>query len=378
MDAIFSSTRNRGHKTDISRWGDLGLDGQWNPRPIHLYEGWGSGLAIWNRGPTLICRAVTNNGEFKEFRQPKRSSPFGSWRADYNFGVGDENGISVGLVRNKLRLFKAVPLGSPPISPTAGNCYRGDYPLAERISLVISPDQMQKENQIKSPALVELLKFMLSRQGQIELSSEYLSLSYDLAKESAHRVGIKLPVRKSYSDAPPAIAGLLSQTYPQEKCDSLMLELSEPVVSVHHNSSQEATNLIQQWHRSKNFDALIETVTFFDDSRSAVTAAVALVSLGRAEYWKHLRSFSQHDHKDLRSWVIHEIGSVHHSETIEILISLLDDESLVAVGPRTTIADEALEALRSTTGQTFGKDGTKWTQWWDSIGRKDFESAKSK
>src|SRR6185295_7912006 len=36
VDALFSSTRRRGGKA-IRTWGDLGLEGEWNQRPIHPY-----------------------------------------------------------------------------------------------------------------------------------------------------------------------------------------------------------------------------------------------------------------------------------------------------------------------------------------------------
>ncbi len=371
-DAIFSSTRNRGFKTDIDRWGDLGLKGQWLDQPIHRYSGWGGGRMTLIDDRPLFERRVIGNGKFKEFRQPPGSERIRSWRANYNFGVDDKYGVSFGVVGERLDFFKAVPLGEPPVLPTAGNCYRGTYPLTEDISIVLSPNHLDKDNHIKNQAIRELLKFMLSRQRQIELSRDYLPLSYDLAKASADKVGLNLPVRESYLDVPPAIAGLLSQTHSSQEFESLVLELSEPV-SADHNSSKEATRLIQQWQRSKNVEPLIETVTFFDDSRSAVSAALALVSLGREEYWSNLRSYSRHDHKDLRSWLIHELGSAHHPEAIEILFGLLDDEALVLVGPRTTIADEALEALCSHTNQNFGKDDSKWREWWDATGKSDFK-----
>jgi hypothetical protein len=120
---------------------------------------------------------------------------------------------------------------------------------------------------------------------------------------------------------------------------------------------------------------LIETLVFFDDSRSAVSAAVSLVTLGRDEYWKELRDYARHDHKRMRRWLIHELRRSHHAEAIEILIGLLGDESQVLVAPRTNIADEALEALCSLTKRDFGKNESKWREWWDSIGKKEFELA---
>ena len=380
-DAIFSSTRNRGYETDINQWGELGLKGEWQDQPIHRYSSWGGVKMTPVNETTLFERHVINNGEFKGFLSRPQSETFRGfdWRADYNFGVDDRYGIGFGVVRKKHDLFKAVPLGQPPVFPTAGNCYCGDYPLTEEIYIVVSPKHLQVDGgRVTNNAIREMLRFFLSRQGQTQIWEEsLLPLSYDLAKASAENVGIKLPVRKSYLDVPPAIAGVLSQTNPQEDFESLVLELSAPI-SVNHNPSLRATRLIQQWQRSKNFEPLIETVAFFDDSRSAVSAAVSLVSLGREGYWVNLQNYSEHDHKRLRGWLIHELSTTRHVKSIEILIGLLDDDAEVLVGPRTTIADQAHEALCSLTNQDFGKDESKWTEWWGSVGKKNFERTHSK
>lgn len=37
IDAIFSSTRKCGGKKDVTRWGDLGLEGSWKNRTIQIY-----------------------------------------------------------------------------------------------------------------------------------------------------------------------------------------------------------------------------------------------------------------------------------------------------------------------------------------------------
>ena len=37
VDAIFSRTRKGGLDTDLARWGDLGLTGEWAAKPISLY-----------------------------------------------------------------------------------------------------------------------------------------------------------------------------------------------------------------------------------------------------------------------------------------------------------------------------------------------------
>ena len=37
VDAVFSKTRRRGYKQNVTTWGQLGLTGDWANRPISLY-----------------------------------------------------------------------------------------------------------------------------------------------------------------------------------------------------------------------------------------------------------------------------------------------------------------------------------------------------
>ena len=37
VDAVFSKTRRRGYKTNVTTWGQLGLTGDWANRPVSLY-----------------------------------------------------------------------------------------------------------------------------------------------------------------------------------------------------------------------------------------------------------------------------------------------------------------------------------------------------
>src|SRR5258708_18834329 len=59
LDAIYSTTRNRGH-ADIKTWGDLGLAGEWASPPIHKY-----GLKSPNGIEWFLKINVLNMGEYK-------------------------------------------------------------------------------------------------------------------------------------------------------------------------------------------------------------------------------------------------------------------------------------------------------------------------
>jgi len=60
LDAVFSSTRKRGYKEDITTWGQLGLTGDWANKPIHMY-----GLQQPDGIPNYLIKRVLLGGTIK-------------------------------------------------------------------------------------------------------------------------------------------------------------------------------------------------------------------------------------------------------------------------------------------------------------------------
>jgi phosphate transport system substrate-binding protein len=61
LDAIYSKTRNRKHKQDITTWGQLGLTGDWSDKPIHL-----SGVKEPNGFEYFLRLRVLKGGDWKD------------------------------------------------------------------------------------------------------------------------------------------------------------------------------------------------------------------------------------------------------------------------------------------------------------------------
>ncbi len=61
VDAIFSKSRRRGAKEDVTTWGQLGLTGEWATRPISLY---GRNSASGTYG--FFKEHSLENGDFKD------------------------------------------------------------------------------------------------------------------------------------------------------------------------------------------------------------------------------------------------------------------------------------------------------------------------
>jgi len=60
FDAVFSTTRNRRYTTDITKWGQLGLTGEWENRDIHLV-----GVEIPNGFEYFLNRTMLLGGTWK-------------------------------------------------------------------------------------------------------------------------------------------------------------------------------------------------------------------------------------------------------------------------------------------------------------------------
>jgi phosphate transport system substrate-binding protein len=159
LDAILSSTRHRG-STPITKWGQLGLTGEWADKPIHLY-----GIKPWNGFEEFIRQRVLSV-------DGKR----GEWREDINFDkvvfpvagrvAADRYGIGYSGIAYIDAGVKVLPLSRDPGGPFYAASYenvaRATYPLSRVLYFNIN----KAPGKPLSPAVEEFLRFVLSREGQ--------------------------------------------------------------------------------------------------------------------------------------------------------------------------------------------------------------------
>jgi phosphate transport system substrate-binding protein len=160
IDAIFSTTRHRGGEP-ITTWGQLGLTGEWTDAPIHTY-----GIKPWNGFEEFVRQRVLSQGG-------KR----GEWRDDIRFDklvfpvAGRVAGDRLGIGYSGLAFIDAgvrmLPLGKteagPFHAPTYENVARASYPLSRLIYF----NTNKTPGEPLEPVFEELLRFILSRQGQL-------------------------------------------------------------------------------------------------------------------------------------------------------------------------------------------------------------------
>jgi phosphate transport system substrate-binding protein len=159
LDRLLSTTRHRGG-TPIRTWGDLGLTGEWQDKPIHIY-----GIKPWNGFEEFVRQRVMG-------RDGKR----GEWREDITFEklvfpmakhvAGDRYGIGysgVAYIDAPVRMLPlAAKAGDEAIAPTYENVALATYPLARLIYF----NANKAPGKPLPPALDEFLRFVLSREGQ--------------------------------------------------------------------------------------------------------------------------------------------------------------------------------------------------------------------
>jgi len=174
VDAIFSKTRKRGAATDVATWGQLGLSGGWQNKPISLY---GRNSASGTYG--FFKEHTLKKGDFKDTvkEQPGNASVV--------LGVTeDKAGIGYSGMGYVTSGVNALPLsgkdGEKAYQPNYENVLSGKYPLGRMLYINIV-----KEPNTPLPTLVkEFLKYALSKEGQeVVVKDGFLPLPAKVAQK---------------------------------------------------------------------------------------------------------------------------------------------------------------------------------------------------
>ncbi|GAA0204379.1 phosphate ABC transporter substrate-binding protein PstS family protein [Kangiella japonica] len=153
VDSIFSSTRKCGGDSDISNWGELGIDGVGD---IQLY---GRNSVSGTYG--YFKKKALCKGDFKNSvnEQPGSASVVQSVSLS-------KNGIGYSGIGYKTSGVRAVPLTKKNdtnyVEANAETAISGEYPLGRQLLLYVN----KHPNKPLSPIELEFLKMVLSKVGQ--------------------------------------------------------------------------------------------------------------------------------------------------------------------------------------------------------------------
>jgi len=131
VDAIFSANRKAGGAKDITKWGDLGVKGEWAAKPISLY---GRNAASGTYG--FFKEFVLQNGDFKtSVKEQPGSSAVIQGIAKDKYAIG-YSGIGY-----RTADVKALPIAKEKgkaIPAEADYAYSGEYPLTRFLYVALN------------------------------------------------------------------------------------------------------------------------------------------------------------------------------------------------------------------------------------------------
>jgi phosphate transport system substrate-binding protein len=159
LDAVLSRTRYRGGDP-VTRWGQLGLTGEWADKPVHIY-----GIKPWNGFEEFVRQRVLNfNGQRGEWREDinfeKLVFPIAKRVAADTYGIGYSGLAYIDAPVKMLPLSESK--GGPYYAPTYENVAQATYPLSRLVYFNVNRSPGKELN----PAVEEFVKFILSREGQ--------------------------------------------------------------------------------------------------------------------------------------------------------------------------------------------------------------------
>ena len=183
VDAVFSKTRKRGHSQDIVTWGQVGLQGEWERKPLSIY---GRNSASGTYG--FFKEEALKKGDYKDTvkEQPGSASVVQGITED-RFGIGYSG---IGYRTSGVKTLALAPkAGAEPVAGNYENCLAGSYPLGRYLNLYIAKDPSKP----LAPLVREFVRFIFSREGQeIVVKDGYFPLTATICAEELQRIGIDL------------------------------------------------------------------------------------------------------------------------------------------------------------------------------------------
>jgi phosphate transport system substrate-binding protein len=171
VDAIFSTTRKRGHKP-VKTWGDLGLTGEWATKPISKY-GRNSASGTYGFFKELVLKNGDYAGDVKE--QPGSASVVQGVEKDLG-GIGYSG---IGYKTPGVRTVPIADKGSP-IEANYQNASTFKYPVSRY--LYVYANKPKSGN--VTPIVREFFYYVLSKEGQRVVEKDgYFPLTSGMVKD---------------------------------------------------------------------------------------------------------------------------------------------------------------------------------------------------
>ena len=178
VDAAFSTTRRCAGNRSLDVWGDLGLTGSWQKRPVQLY---GRNSVSGTYG--YFKKIALCSGDFKNRvnEQPGSASVVQAVASSLN-GIGYSG---IGYMTSSVKALAISDKNSAAIAATPATALSGEYPLARYLYVYVN----KQPSQALSPIEIEFLRLLLSKDGQQVVTKDgYVALSAQTAAAELAKV----------------------------------------------------------------------------------------------------------------------------------------------------------------------------------------------
>lgn len=178
VDGVFSTTRRCGGSDSLDSWGDLGLEGSWNDRPIQVY---GRNSVSGTYG--YFKKVALCSGDFKNSvnEQPGSASVVQAVASSLN-GIGYSG---IGYITSGVKALAIAADGGEAVAATKANAGSGAYPLARYLYVYVN----KKPGQPLSPIEREFLTLVLSKEGQAIVQKDgYVPVSAEVAERELRKL----------------------------------------------------------------------------------------------------------------------------------------------------------------------------------------------
>jgi phosphate transport system substrate-binding protein len=185
VDALFSKSHKRGDANAV-KWGDVGVTGSWADKPVHLW-----GLIRPNGIAHFLEERILEIGQWKDGISERTT--VGSLAALDAVAQGvaaDPYAIGYAGFGNNMPGIKTVALAETKAGPyyqgTFDEVVAQKYPLSRVIYIYIN----RPPGKPVDPKIKEFLRFVLSRQGQMDVEKEgiFLPLPLAMAKQDLEKL----------------------------------------------------------------------------------------------------------------------------------------------------------------------------------------------
>lgn len=181
VDAIFSATRRCGFGQDITRWGQVGLEGAWANRDFTIYSRNAVSGTYGFFKDVALC-----GGDYKASinEQPGSASVVQGVSESIN-GIGYSG---IGYVTSSVRALPLAAEEGQPYAPAdAEHAADGSYPMARFLYVYIN----KHPNRPLDPMQAEFLKMVISKQGQeVVVRDGYIPLPAKVAERVTNELGL--------------------------------------------------------------------------------------------------------------------------------------------------------------------------------------------